>query len=68
MAAAYFAYQCNYNESGPTRLVYTIIAFLFPGLYLLYFFIRHVLLGQNCGKKNMKDLLAGFKKLGKGKK
>lgn len=49
--AAYLAYQCNQHENDATRLVFVIIAFLFPGVYLIYFFIRYSILGQSCGGK-----------------
>ena len=50
--SAYLAYLCNKQETEATRLVYMVIAFLFPGLYLLYFFIRYSILGGKCGAKN----------------
>ena len=51
LSAAYFAYMCNLHETPATRMIYVIIAFLFPGLYLIYFFIRYVVLGYKCGDK-----------------
>ena len=48
VAAAYFAFECNSHQKPATRFVYTLIAFFFPGLYLIYYFIRHVILGDKC--------------------
>ena len=69
LAAAYFAYECNSHETKATQFIYTIIAFFFPGLYLIYYFIRHVIIGDKCGGKHlmMKKLKnASFK--GKGRR
>lgn len=46
--AAYLAYQCNAKESTGMRLFITVIAFLFGTIYLIYYFIRYVLMGQKC--------------------
>ena len=69
LAAAYFAYECNSHETKATQFIYTVIAFFFPGLYLIYYFIRHVIIGDKCGKKHiiMKKLKNGRSK-GKGRK
>ena len=48
VAAAYFAFECNSHQKPATRFIYTVIAFFFPGLYLIYYFIRHVILGDKC--------------------
>ena len=58
LGAAYFAYKCNEKENEATRLVYVLIAFLFPGLYLIYFFIRYSILGGKCGGVDLTKLLA----------
>ena len=51
LGSAYIAYQCNRHENEATRLIYVIIAFLFPGIYLIYFFIRYSILGYKCNGK-----------------
>jgi RsiW-degrading membrane proteinase PrsW (M82 family) len=55
VAAAYFAFECNSHEKPATRFVYTLIAFFFPGLYLIYYFIRHVILGDKCKGRQLFD-------------
>jgi hypothetical protein len=45
---AYLAFKCNAKENPPKRLLITLFAFFFSGLYLLYYFIRYVLLGDIC--------------------
>ncbi len=49
--AMYLAYDCNKYESVGMRLLYTIIAGLFSGLYLLYYLVVRVFLGNKCYKK-----------------
>jgi hypothetical protein len=51
--AAYLAYECNAGENTATRWFITIIAFLFSGIYLLYYLVRYVFLGNNCNNVNM---------------
>ena len=58
-AAAFLAFNCNHHENPPARLLYTIFAFMFPGLYLIYFFIRYLMLGQTCGGKTFNKLIPG---------
>lgn len=65
VAAAYFAFQCNSHEKSATRFVYTLIAFFFPGLYLIYYFIRHVILGDKCKGR---QLLNGQRRGRRGKR
>jgi glucan phosphoethanolaminetransferase (alkaline phosphatase superfamily) len=45
---AYLAFICNKGSNKPRQFLITLFAFLFNGLYLLYFFIFHVLLGYQC--------------------
>jgi len=53
--AMYLAYDCNRCESPMMRLFYVIVAGLFSGLYLLYYLVVRVFLGNKCGRKiNMK--------------
>ena len=37
IGTSYLAYSCNYNETPATRALYTIFAFLFSGIYLIYY-------------------------------
>ena len=69
LAAAYFAYECNSHETKATQFIYTVIAFFFPGLYLIYYFIRHIIIGDKCGGKHlmMRKLKNGRSK-GRGRK
>lgn len=62
VAAAYLAYECNAHESAGTRIAITILAFLFSNIYIIYYFIRYVLVGDMCkgGRK-------GGKRSGKGR-
>jgi hypothetical protein len=50
-ASAYLAWTCNCHESTGARVFLTILAYLFGGLYLMYYFILYILLGKACGKK-----------------
>lgn len=49
--AAYFAFNCNIKENAATQWVITIFAFLFPFIYVIFYFIAHVLLGYPCHSK-----------------
>lgn len=64
LAAAYFAYECNSHETKATQFIYTVIAFFFPGLYLIYYFIRHIIIGDKCGGRH---LMIGKLKKGRSK-
>jgi len=46
---AYIAYECNLGESPASRFLITLFAFLFAGIYLIFYFIYHVLLDYPCG-------------------
>jgi hypothetical protein len=46
---AYIAYECNLGESPASRFLVTLFAFLFAGVYLIFYFIYHVLLDYPCG-------------------
>lgn len=46
--AAYLAYECSRFETPAMRLFYTIVAFLFGGLYLIYYFVYRFLMGNRC--------------------
>ena len=53
--AMYLAYDCNKCESMGMRIFYTVVAGLFSGLYLLYYLIVRVFLGNKC-KKGLGDI------------
>lgn len=46
--AGYLAWNCNALESQPIRILYTVLAALFSGLYLLYYLVWHILLNNRC--------------------
>jgi len=46
--AAYLAYDCSRFETPAMRLFYTVVAFLFGGLYLIYYFVYRYLMGNRC--------------------
>ncbi len=50
-ATAYLAYQCNQKTDKVSRYLITIIAFLFSGLYLVYYLFAHVVFGSSCKTK-----------------
>jgi len=50
-ATAYLAYQCNRNTDKVSRYLITIVAFLFSGLYLVYYLFAHVVFGSSCKTK-----------------
>ena len=47
-ATAYLAYQCNLNTDKLSRYIITILAFLFSGIYLVYYLFSHVVFGYPC--------------------
>ena len=47
--AGYLCWNCNANHGTPLRLLYTVIAAVFSGLYIIYYFAFHVLLRIPCG-------------------
>ncbi len=57
IGTAYLAYSCNYNETGATRLIVTLFAFFFSGIYLIYYFIIYILLNKKCNGKDIADLI-----------
>jgi hypothetical protein len=63
IGTSYLAYSCNCNEIPATRAIYTIFAFLFSGIYLIYYFIFHVILGKKCGSgKNISNIVRNYSK------
>lgn len=59
---AYLAFQCNSNETPASRFIITICAFLFSGLYLIYYFIRYVIMDGKCVGNGPGTILKSVKK------
>ena len=57
LATAYIAYSCNEYEKPATRALSTIIAFLFSGFYLIYYFIVHILFDRKCGSRGINNIV-----------
>jgi len=45
---SYLAYRCNEGSGKANQIFFTIIAFLFSGIYLLFYLIYHILMGVPC--------------------
>ena len=48
----YLAWNCNRKINIGERLLYTLVAGLFSGLYLVYYLARRLILKDKCGSKN----------------
>ena len=59
---AYIAYSCNQYETPATRALSTIIAFFFSGIYLIYYFIVHVLFDRKCGSRGINNIVKNIVK------
>ena len=59
---AYIAYMCNENETPATRALSTIIAFFFSGIYLIYYFIVHVVFDRKCVSKGINNIVRNISK------
>ena len=46
--AAKLAYNCNIKASPVVQVLYVLFSFFFSSIYLLYYFIWHVLLKNKC--------------------
>jgi len=46
--AAYLAWDCSKFETPAMRVFYTVVAFLFGGLYLIYYFVYRYLMAVKC--------------------
>lgn len=46
--AAYLAWRCNIGQTSIMRIVYTVLAAMFNGLYLIYYVIYHVIMANPC--------------------
>jgi Na+/H+ antiporter NhaC len=49
--AVYLAWKCNKHESMGLRVLYSLFAGLFSGIYLLYYLVVRVFLNNKCGTK-----------------
>lgn len=45
---ARLAYNCNQKSDAVVRILAMLFGFFFSGLYLLYYFVRYLLMGQKC--------------------
>lgn len=59
---AYIAYACNEYETPATRALSTIIAFFFSGIYLIYYFIVHVVFDRKCGSRGINNIIRNISK------
>ena len=50
--AMYLAWNCNKNIGSGERVLYTLIAGLFSGIYLVYYLARRIILKDKCGSNN----------------
>lgn len=57
LGTAYLAFSCNDKETPATRFVATLFAFLFSGIYLMYYFIVYILLNKKCNGKDVSDMM-----------
>jgi uncharacterized membrane protein len=62
LGTAYIAYNCNEYEKPATRALSTIIAFFFSGIYLIYYFIVHVLFDRKCSSTGINNIIKRIKK------
>lgn len=57
LGTSYLAFSCNDKENPATRFVITLFAFLFSGIYLMYYFIVYILLNKKCNGKDVSDMM-----------
>jgi hypothetical protein len=62
IGTAYLAYSCNLNETPATRLMITLFAFFFSGIYLVYYFIIYILLNKKCNGKDIANIVRKISK------
>ena len=55
--AGYLCFECNRMEKPATRAIYTIVAFLFSGFYILYYFVVRVLLNYPCPSRGINNIV-----------
>ena len=72
-ATAYLANICNKRSNFLIRLVVTVLAFIFSGMYLLYYLLVHMIFGDQCEGRKInifkrgKNIFKGRKKVKKKK-
>jgi hypothetical protein len=59
---AYIAFACNQYETPATRAISTIIAFFFSGIYLIYYFIYHVIFDRKCSSRGINNIVRNLTK------
>ena len=59
---AYLAYSCNEKEIPSTRFLITLFSFFFSGIYLIYYFIVHVLFDRKCGSRGINNIVKNIVK------
>ena len=62
IGTAYLAFSCNDKETPATRFVITLFAFMFSGIYLIYYFIIYILLNKKCNGKDVSDIIKMWQK------
>lgn len=68
VSAAYLAYEKNAHETVALRIAYTLLAFLFANIYIIYYFIRYVVMGDGSRPRGGKGKKRGGKGKGRGKR
>jgi hypothetical protein len=48
LLAGYLCWTCNIKTDMPLRIIFTILAVIFNGFYLIYYFIYRYLMGNKC--------------------
>ena len=48
IGAGYLAWTCSASETGLLRGLYTVLAALFNGFYLIYYLIYRIIMGNAC--------------------
>jgi len=48
MLAGYLCWTCNVKTDMPLRIIFTILAVIFNGFYLIYYLIYRYLMGNAC--------------------
>lgn len=54
LATTYLAYECNRRSGVVVKVIAMLIAFCFPGLYLIYYLFAHVVFGKECNTRPFK--------------
>jgi len=67
LATAYLAYECNRGSNAGVRWLVTLVAFLFSGLYLIYYLFAHVVFGDQCKTRKLNFFSKGMRGMKKRK-